>query len=308
VTVSIEDYRSTPDLDAQLAELGYAAVVGWPDQRPISGPGMHSYLKPTSMTATTLALGRDENGQLLGCAALRWPATLDDAGLLWGPMVRPSARGRGLGRQLLEQLDGVIAGRPGIRVITAEIPESRSEGWTLFESLGWRAEHKSSLMARPLPANQPAPTGVRVRPAQQGEYLDTVLATLYAATHADASAAVARDTFRRWNGDPHYRPERLLLAEGPDGAVGAALVLPYEHAGPNEPPEARIIDLLTSNRLEPPVADQVRSALVAAALGLADQSGAKIARMVAGQPELERVRQRAGFEPIEQFRHYASPH
>jgi hypothetical protein len=38
VTVIIEDYRSTRNVDAQLASLGYAAVHGWPDQRPLTGP------------------------------------------------------------------------------------------------------------------------------------------------------------------------------------------------------------------------------------------------------------------------------
>jgi Acetyltransferase (GNAT) family len=308
VTVILEDYLSTPDLDAQLAQLGYAAVLGWPDQRPLSGPVMHAFLKPTSMTATTLAVSRDEHGRLLGCAALRWPATIDDAGLLWGPMVHPKARGQGLGRQLLQQLDAVIAARPGVRVLTAEIPESRAEGWALFEGLGWRAEAKSSLMARPLPAGLPVPTAVRVRSASQGEYLDTVLAALYVATHPDASTSVARDTFARWSSDSRYKPERLLLAEAADGVRGVALVLPGEHAGAGEPPEARIADLLTAARLSPAEADEVRCTLIAAAMRLADESGAAIARMVAVSPDLQRALQRAGFEAVEQFRHYASPH
>jgi GNAT superfamily N-acetyltransferase len=307
VTVILEDYRSTPDLDAQIAELGYAAILGWPDQRPLSGPVMHAFLKPTSMTATTLAVHRDSAGRLLGCAALRWPATLDDAGLLWGPMVHPTARGQGLGRQLLEQLDGVIAARSGVRVLSAEIPESRAEGWALFEGLGWRAEAKSSLMARALPARLTAPTSVQVRPAQQGEYLDTALAALYAATRPSASASVARDTFARWNSDSRYKPERLLLAGTADGICGAVLIFPCEHAGPAEPSEAQIADLLTA-RLTPAEADEVRSSLIAAAMRLADDSGAAVARMVAETPDLERTLLRAGFEPVEQFRHYASPH
>lgn len=310
MTVILEDYLSTPDLDVQIAELGYAAVVGWPDQRPVSGPVIHAFLKPTSMTATTLAVYRDDRARLLGVAALRWPATIDDAGLLWGPMVHPKARGQGLGRELLHRLDEVIASRSGVRVLTAPIPESRAEGWALFEELGWRAESKSSLMARPLPAGLPVPTAVRVRSAHQGEYLDTVLAALYAATHPDASNSVARDTFARWNSDSRYKPEHLLLAEGNDqGDVrGAALIFPAEQSQSGEPSEARIGDLLTSARLTRAEADEVRSALIAAAMRLADESGAAIARMVAETPELERALLGAGFEPVEQFRHYANPH
>jgi hypothetical protein len=163
-------------------------------------------------------------------------------------------------------------------------------------------------MARPLPARLPVPTSVRVRPAQQGEYLDTVLAALYAATRPDASNTVARDTFARWNSDSRYRPERLLLAEAGDGVCGAALVFPCEHAGAGEPTEARIADVLTAGRLTPAQADEVRSTLIAAAMRLADESGASIARMIAETPDLERALLRSGFEPVEQFRHYASPH
>jgi GNAT superfamily N-acetyltransferase len=307
VTVIIEDYRSTPDLDAQIAELGYIAVLGWPDQRPLSGPMMQAYLKPTSMTATTLALHRDHDGRLLGCAALRWPATIDDAGVLWGPMVHPTARGRRLGRQLLEHINAIIAARPGVRVLTAEIPQSRAEGWALFEGLGWRAESTSCLMARPLPARLPAPTSAMARSARPGEYLDATLAALYSATRPDASNTIARDTFARWSTDSRYKPERLLLAEAADGIRGAALVLPGEHAGPGEPAEFRIVDLLTSGRLAPAQADEVRSTLVAAAMRLADESGAAIARMVAETPQIERTLLNAGFEPVEQLRHYASP-
>jgi hypothetical protein len=163
-------------------------------------------------------------------------------------------------------------------------------------------------MARPLPAGLAVPPAPRVRHAEQGEYLDTILAALYRATRPEVSSSVARDTFLRWNTDSRYKPERLLLAEDLDGVAGAALVFPSEQGSPDEPTEVRIADLLTSGRLEPAQADEVRSTLVAAAMHWADESGAAIARMMAETPELERTLAKAGFTPVEQFRHYASPH
>jgi GNAT superfamily N-acetyltransferase len=309
VAVTIEDYRPSPELDADLAALGYDAVRGWPDQRPVSGPVMHGYLRPTSMTATTLAVHRDDKGHLLACAALRWPATIDAAGLLWGPMVHPSARGRGLGRLLLAEINAILAAHPGVRVVTAGIPESRAAGWALFEELGWRTRSTSSLMARALPAGAAGPTSVAIRPARQGEYLDPVLASLYTASWPDASPTVARDTFARWSSDVRYKPDGLLLAENGDGVCGAVMVYPCQHptADASEPPEARMVDLLTCSRLAPVAAERVRDDLVAAALRRADDSGAAVARMVAESSDLARALSRAGFEAVDQFRHYGNP-
>ena len=45
-SISVVDYRSTPDLDADLADLTYAAVHGWPDQRPVTAALVRSWLRP----------------------------------------------------------------------------------------------------------------------------------------------------------------------------------------------------------------------------------------------------------------------
>jgi GNAT superfamily N-acetyltransferase len=307
MTVITQDYLPTKDLDTRLAELGYAAVRGWPDQRPVTGPMVRSLLRPAGMTATTLALHRDDDGQLLGAAALRWPATTTAAGRFWGPVVHPHARGIGLGRRLVAALEEVLATHPGVRFTTTEIPESRAAGWALFQSLGWRCEPVSSLLARALPARISVPTSVPVRPARHGEYLDAALSELVFSFRPQLCPSIARDTFARWSGDARYTPSGLLLAETPDGLAGAVLVYPNRHTTADEPAEALIADLLTCHKLVPEHATAVRATLVAAALQMADESGATIARAVADSQELEDTLRSAGFEPVDQIRHYTGP-
>ena len=98
LTITVEDYRPSPALDEELASLGSTAIHGWPDQAPVDASLARAMLRPAGMTATTLALHRDADGRLLGGAAVRWPATLDAAGRLWGPIVHPDAARQGLGR------------------------------------------------------------------------------------------------------------------------------------------------------------------------------------------------------------------
>src|SRR5262245_21495162 len=211
MTVVLEDYRSTWDLDHELGVVGYLAVRGGPDQRPINATVMNSLLRPVSMRATTLALSRDDDGHILGAAALRWPPTLDSTGWLWGPVVHPSMRGSGLGRELLAALTGVLAKHPGVKVATTEMSETRVAACNMFEDLGWRRQ-PSALLVKTLPANVDVPPSLPVRPAQQGEYLHAALATLYATARPEDGLTAARDTFARWSADTRYTPAGLLLA------------------------------------------------------------------------------------------------
>ena len=312
VAVTVVDYRSEVQLDAELAELVYRSVQGWSDQRPITGALVRSLLRPAGMTATTLVLHRGEDGRLLGAAAVRWPATSDATGRTWGPMVLPDARGKGIGRALLRAMLEVIGQRPGTRVVTSEIPGARTAGWTLYESAGWQGQGMHHLLQRELPPElvelDPAvPSGVTVRPARQGEYLGPALADLVTEVRPELGYAMARDTFARWSADIRYTPDGLLLAEGPNGLHGAALVYPLSNTALGEPAEAWIADVLTSRNLAGDDVDCVRAALVAAALRAGAAAGAKVARAVVACPYLEQTLKDAGFRVADEIRFYAPP-
>ncbi len=305
--ITVVDYRPDPQLDAELANLGYAAIQGWPDQRPFTPALVRSSLRPAGMTASTLALHRDADGTLLATAAVRWPATLEATGRLWGPIVHPAVRGRGLGGALLATVVEVLAARPGVRVITAEIPESRTEGWSLFERAGWRASGTSSLLKRPLPTNEDIPTTVPVRTVRAGEYLDQALATRFGGARPDLGYATARDTYSRWSADSRYVPDGLLLVEGPQGLQGATLVYPLSHSVTGEPAEALIADLITCRHLDRTTAAAERSALVAAALKAGAAAGAAVARAVVDDADVLATLLVAGFEVADRLRYYAPP-
>ncbi len=310
MTVTIEDYRPSPRLDAELADLGYAAVHGWPDQSPVDARLVRSLLRPGGMTATTLALHRGAEGTLRAAAALRWPATLDAFGRLWGPIVHPDARGNGLGRALMAAITDVMANHPGVTLSTTFIPESRTAGWSMFVRAGWQDTCASSLLERSLPASmsepvsvaQPAP--VVVRAVQPGEYVAPTLSDLFASCRPELGPTMARDTFARWSGDARYTPDGLLLAECDGALIGAAIVFPSAPGRPDEPAEALIDDVMTLRSLDPETAVQVRAALVEAALRAGAAKGAAVARAVADDPELIATLTGAGFEVLDQVRRF----
>ena len=306
VDISVVDYVPLPDLDADLADLAYAAVHGWPDQRPYTAAFLRSRLRPRGMTATTLVLGREPGGRLVAAAALRWPATLEDTGHLFGPVVHPEARGVGVGTDVLAAMIHVIATRPGVRVTTIAVPESRTIGWSLFERAGWNPVRTSVLLQRELPADILLTT-VPVRPPRPGEYLDPAIAALAAAARPDLAYAAARDTLAQWRDDERYTSDGLLLVDGPDGLVGAALVYPLAHPGIGEPPEARLEEVLIAERLDPEMSTQVRAALVAAALHVGAAAGASVARAEADDADLVATLHGAGFEVVDRIRYYSPP-
>jgi ribosomal protein S18 acetylase RimI-like enzyme len=306
VVISVVDYVPAPDLDADLADLAYSAVHGWPDQRPYTAAFLRSRLRPRGMTATTLVLGRDAGGRLVAASALRWPATLEDAGHLFGPIVHPDARGAGVGTDVLAAMIDVIGNRPGVRVTTIAVPESRTTGWTLFERAGWTPVRTSVLLQRELPA-EILLTTVPVRAPQPGEYLDPAIAALAAAARPDLSYAAARDTLAQWRDDERYTSDGLLLVDGPDGLIGAGLVYPLAHPDNGEPAEARLEEILIAERLDPETSTQVRSALVAAALHVGAAAGASVARAEVADAEIVATLHGAGFEVVDRIRYYSPP-
>ena len=304
--ISVVDYVPSPVLDTELAELAYAAVHGWPDQRPYTAAFLRSRLRPRGMTATTLVLGREPGGRLVAAAALRWPATLEDSAHLFGPVVHPDARRAGVGRAVMAAISDIISTRPGVRVTTIAVPESRTIGWCLFERAGWCPVRTSVLLQRELPADILLTT-VAVRCPRSGEYLDPAIATLVSAGHPDLGYATARDTLARWRDDERYVADGLLLVDGPDGVVGAALVYPLAHPGIGEPAEARVEEVLICERLGAEESTQVRAALVAAALHVGAAAGASVARAEVDQPDLIATLQGAGFAVVDRIRYYSPP-
>jgi ribosomal protein S18 acetylase RimI-like enzyme len=304
--ITAVDYRPAPELDAELAELAYAAVHGWPDQRPYTAAFLRSGLKARGMTATTLVLARDGRDRLIGAAALRWPATLEDTGQLFGPVVHPDARGARLGQDMLAVVTEVISSRPGVRFTTIAVPESRTVGCSLFERAGWTAVRSSMMLQRELPA-EILLTTVAVRAPQPGEYLDPAIATLVAAARPGLGYATARDTLAEWRADERYTADGLLLVDGPDGLIGAGLVYPLAHPGIGEPAEARLEEVLVAQGLDVEAATQVRAALVAAALHVGAAAGALVARAIVDDSDLIATLQGAGFVVVDRIRYYCPP-
>jgi GNAT superfamily N-acetyltransferase len=308
-SISVVDYRPEPALDNDLADLAYAAVHGWPDQAALTPAQIRSWLRATGTTATTLALYRDGADRLLAAAALRWPATLEEPGWLWGPMVHPSVQRGGLGTLLLGALSDVVSARPGVRVTSAEIPETRKAGWGLYERAGWHNCGTANLLTRTLPAalalTAPAAT-VPVRTARAGDYLDPALAELVASARPHLGYATARDTYTRWASDERYDPEGLLLVEGPDRLLGAAVVYPVTHNRYGEPHQAVFGDLVVRGDLDRYTGHVVRSALVAAGLQASVRLGASEARALAYDAAGTDTFVAAGFDVLDQVRYYST--
>jgi hypothetical protein len=198
-----------------------------------------------------------------------------------------------------------MAARPGIRVISCEIPETRKAGWAMYERAGWHNASTASLLTRPLPAPARLPGSVAVRTMRPGEYLDPALAELFAAARPELGYATARDTYTRWSADERYDPDGLLLVDGDDGLRGAAVVYLVTHNKYGQPHEAALADLIVSTALPAAAAADVRDALVGAVLDVGAALGAALARAVVSDVDLIDTLHAAGFDTVEQMRYYS---
>lgn len=302
-------YSPTPALDAELADLGYACIHGYADQRPIT-PGLvrsrlaaHGHAPPT-LLATVRAAG----GELIAAAALRYPAGPGGTGRLWGPLVRPGHQRRGLGRLVLDTLAGDLRAVDGA-VMTAEIPRDRPAATAFFTACHWRPAGTAVLLkaALPLaPAGGTAEDGT-VRVIGPGEPAHQQLAALYAAARPHDRAAAA-EALQRWRADERFRSCCLVLAEHGPALAAAALVYPLAHTRPErEPAEALLGDLLIHPAT--PNAPHLAARCAHQALNTAADQGAHVARalVAAHEPMVHQVLVHLGFTARAQIHQYRPP-
>ncbi|WP_082801670.1 GNAT family N-acetyltransferase [Herbidospora cretacea] len=264
-------------LDEKLADLGYAAMRGWPDQRPVTSALVRSRLRRNgNAQPTTMLLARLPNGTLAGAAALRHGTAPGLSARLWGPIVAPEWQRRGLGTALLQQ--AVRCHDGGASLLTAEIPEARKHGCEFFERAGWQLHSTATLLKADLTAlpDVPHPGRVGVRQAEASDA--DALSRLYQSIHPEHGQQVAEDTYLRWTADERFVSDGLLIAAGTgDQLRGAALMYPLAHMDPAEPTEALLADVLIDPATE---RSDVAAPLIAAALAAGLRHHAPVVRAI----------------------------
>ncbi|WP_329079781.1 MULTISPECIES: GNAT family N-acetyltransferase [unclassified Streptosporangium] len=302
--ISISVYRPGTALDEELAGLGYAAMRGWPDQRPVTAALVRSRLHPPGGAfPTIMVVARSATGALAGAATLRHPAAPGAPARLWGPAVAPEWQRQGLGTLLLKYAADFLP--QGMVVLTAEIPATREHGCAFYTRAGWRPHSTAALLKAPIIRNLAAPGEDHpvVRSAGPGDA--AALGRLYHAVHPGHGFAIAQDTYPRWSGDERFVADGLLVVDGSD-LQAAALVYPLIHAAPGEPAEALLADVLIH-----PGADRTALAgpLIAAALAAGARHDAEVARAIVPTSHTELLADlgAAGLATVEEIRYYQAP-
>jgi hypothetical protein len=284
-------YQPGTSLDDEIAALAYAAVSGWPDQRPVTAAIVRSHLLARSVPApdpvpvsSLLLTCRDSLGSLIGAAALR-PSTPEGTSTLWGPLIRPTRQRRGLGRHLLDTITQSLPAIPH-DTRTSEIPVLRPAAARLFLSAGWQVEDEFVQYTRRLPfatsSLSAAPPDILVRPSHPGESLHARLGALSRRCAPNTLPAIAEATYARWISDERFTHGCLVLAERDTSLLGAALVYPLAHTHPSEPTEAQLADVLIDPSLGHEDVILLHRSLARAALTAAHtQAGASIVRAMA---------------------------
>lgn len=97
-----------------------------------------------------LVVGAFTGEHLVGVAGLRpetRPRTAHKA-VLFGMAVRPEARGRGVGRALVEAVVAHARARPGTHVVTLTVTEGNAPAERLYAACGFRAFGTEPLALR----------------------------------------------------------------------------------------------------------------------------------------------------------------
>ncbi|MCL3998886.1 GNAT family N-acetyltransferase [Streptomyces lavenduligriseus] len=234
VTGRITVLDSLPEsLCGELAALSQECIVGYSDDRPVSAALVRSRLT-NALTAAPPVLAIARTGrELLGWCAVRRPEPGEARARLWGPVVAPSARGAGLGGQLLRSV--VEAARWPL--VTTDVPDDRHGAGEFFTRSGWEAAGRVTVL-HGVPAADLPGTGSVVSAEGVGGLGAYVAAA--ARRYAGLPAPFAEATLRRWHQDARFRPGNLLLdpasgslllALAQRNAVGSELLLAEVWAG-----------------------------------------------------------------------------
>ena len=148
-----------PDVEAMLLEAQEMLAGIYPPESR-HGLDLGAYERPE----VTLFVARDRGGAL-GCCAFQLHQ--DGSAEVKSMFVKPAARGRGLGRALLEAIEVALRGRVG--VLRLETGIEQAAAMRLYEAVGFRRrgpfgsyrdDPLSVFMEKPLPAAAPDPIAV----------------------------------------------------------------------------------------------------------------------------------------------------
>jgi hypothetical protein len=245
--VTVQPYRTNDHLDRKLASLAYAAVRGWPDQRPITKDLVASRLRPPPSTQDTVLALSHRGEQLVGWAAVR-SAPPGGTARLWGPVIDPGAQHAGIGHRLLQVLTATHTYLDCCdRITTAEIPSQRTAAHEFFHRADWTQLSTATLLhVRPIGTPPPSSSGdLTITALEAHDRVSVDIAHLYQATYPHHGANIAAATLGRWSADRRYTPGNLLVARTSDSQpVAAALLYPLAHSDDTEPPEVLLADIL----------------------------------------------------------------
>jgi ribosomal protein S18 acetylase RimI-like enzyme len=136
-------YADAPDAFTATVEERAALPPGWWARRLAGGPD------PAVLVVGAFD-GASDGERLVGVAGLRHevrPRTAHKS-VLFGMAVRPEARGRGVGRALVEAVVAHARARPGTEVVTLTVTEGNASAQRLYAACGFRAFGTEPLAIR----------------------------------------------------------------------------------------------------------------------------------------------------------------
>ena len=139
-TLTAADAGRYRELMLEAYALAADAFVSTPEERARE-PASWWTNRIADPSGLTVSFAAELNGELLGTVALEYspkPKTRHSS-LVVGMYVRESARGRGLGRGLLQAALAHSARRPGVEVVELTVTEGNAPAIAMYEAAGFRA-------------------------------------------------------------------------------------------------------------------------------------------------------------------------